>query len=69
MNSLRLDCLTFYGLTYGLDYGYLVIYGDGFGGLHKMSIARGEWVNVYEDCEYLEYGGFFRKNFRHKCMR
>ena len=42
---------------------------DGFGGLHKMSIVRGEWVNVYEDCEYLEYGGFFRKNFRHKCMR
>ena len=30
---------------------------DGFGGLHKMSIVRGEWVNVYEDCEYLEYGG------------
>ena len=30
---------------------------DGFGGMHKMSIVRGEWANVYEDFEYLEYGG------------
>ena len=34
---------------------------DGFGGLHKMSIVRGEWANVYEDCEYLEYGGSLGK--------
>ena len=29
---------------------------DGFGGMHKMSIVREKWVNVYEDCKYLEYG-------------
>ena len=34
---------------------------DGFGGMHKMSIVRGESVNVYEDCEYLEYGGYLGK--------
>ena len=26
-----------------------------------MSIVRGEWANVYEDCEYLEYGGLLGK--------
>ena len=35
---------------------------DGFGGMHKMSIVWDNWVNVYEDCKYLEYwGGGFRK--------
>ena len=34
---------------------------DGFGGLHKMSIVRKKWASVYEDCEYLKYGGYFRK--------
>ena len=34
---------------------------DGFGGMHKMSIVRKKWANVYEDCEYLEYGGLLGK--------
>ena len=34
---------------------------DKFGGLHKMSIVRKKWVRVYEDCEYLKYGGHLGK--------
>ena len=34
---------------------------DGFRGMHKMSIVRKKWANVYEDCEYLEYGGSLGK--------
>ena len=27
-----------------------------------MSIVRKKWASVYEDCEYLKYGGgYFRK--------
>ena len=26
-----------------------------------MSVIRKKWASVYEDCEYLEYGGFLRK--------
>ena len=40
--------------------------GDGFGGMHKMSVVQKKWASVYEDCEYLGLGRFL--GFRHKYM-
>ena len=54
-----------------LDQKYLEVkkfFGDGFGGMHKMSVVQKIWASVYEDCKYLELRGVLRKNFRHKCM-
>ena len=34
---------------------------DGFGGMHKMSIVRDKWANVYEDCKYLGLRGSLGK--------
>ena len=47
-----------------LDQKYLEVRkfsGDGFGGMHKMSVVQKKWASVYEDCEYLEYGGYLGK--------